>query len=99
MPDDTCILVSFQALPTLSPEGDALHSDGYYCTFACLGSHPDPEHLLDEVLGLQNLYRNQSGEFLPVSKSTDWGSNEGLKKGIDEKGWGLSKTRMHFPTI
>jgi hypothetical protein len=95
--DDKCIWVVFQAQPTLSPEGEFLHPN-HYGTFACKASQPDPLHLLDAELAALNLVRFDQGPNLEMSMDKDWGLSEPLKAQIEQRGFGLSLVKMHFPT-
>ena len=93
--DKTCNWIVFQAHPTRFAESEDEHPD-FFGVFVCPASRREPELLLGEVLGNRKLFLTQIRDRRSVAQRDDWGMNERLKAQIEEQGYGLSLTKIHY---
>jgi hypothetical protein len=86
--------IVFHAHPTAFIKEEDFHPD-YFGTFVCPALRTEPELLLKELLGNQQLSMTNLNSKQLKSKVLDWGLNERLKKDVDNHGYGLNLIKMH----
>ena len=89
--------IVFRAHPTRMVQDEDFHPD-FFGTFVCPASRREPEALLKEVLGNQELSLIDVSSTQLKSKSDEWGMNERLKGPLDQQGYGISLVKVHPST-
>ena len=95
---EKCTWIVFHAHPTKFVKEEDHHPD-FFGVFVCPTLRRDPEHLLEELLSNRKLLLTEIRTNQLKLKATDWGVNERLKAEIDDHGYGLALTKMHYVTL
>jgi hypothetical protein len=95
---EKCTWITFHAHPTKFVKEEDHHPD-FFGVFVCPTSRRDPEHLLEELLTNRKLLLTEIRSNQLKAQTVDWGMNERLKAEIDDHGYGLALTKMHYVTL
>lgn len=91
---EKCTWIVFRAHPSGFVPDEDFHPD-FFGTFVCPASRSEPEQLLKEVLGNQQLSLIDISRTQLKSKADEWGMNERLKTPLEEHGFALALVKMH----
>ncbi len=93
---EKCTWIVFRAHPSGFVPDEDFHPD-FFGTFVCPASRPEPEQLLKEVLGNQQLSLIDISRTQLKSKADEWGMNERLKSPLEAYGFGMSLVKVAAP--